>query len=504
MKSHDELFGDFFIEVQTSKIFKDYKTFVDSTPKYECDEIFKMYRDQKKKGNFDLETFVRETFILPEINYDKYQSDTTLSVNSHINNLWNILTRQALQEIPGSSLISLPHSYVIPGGRFREVFYWDSYFIMLGLQTCGRMDLVHSMVENFSYLIDKLGFIPNGNRTYFLTRSQPPFYALMLDLLAESEPNVLVKYLPFLEKEYNFWMSGKEKLHEGSRAHQRVVLMPDGEILNRYWDDKCVPRPEAYGKDKSYGDNLAPGEKSLIYLNVRAACESGWDFSTRWFKDQEKMQSIFITDIIPVDLNSLMYSIEETLERAYRLKGDESMANHYSALANNRKQATLKYCWDEKSAFFMDYDFVEKKCTPNYSIAGAFPLFLKLASEEQAAKSAQTLEQLFLQPGGFVTTLKSSEFQWDYPNGWAPMQWTTIKGLLNYNHTQIAWEGASRWMALNDKVFKEEGKMIEKYNVLDCSSDTGGNEYQLQDGFGWTNGVYMKLHETFKDKFQNT
>lgn len=493
----DEQLGDLFHEVQIKKVFKDYKTFVDCAPKESPIEIEKRFQAHRGDSSFDLKTFVKEHFVLPDTNYTIYTADTSVSIHQHIDTLWNVLTRQAVQPIPNSSLIHLPHPYVIPGGRFREVFYWDSYFIMLGLQTSGRFDLLKNMIDNFTFLIDSIGFIPNGNRTYFLSRSQPPFYAMMVDLMAEKDKNVLIDYLPYLVKEYEFWMHGHEKLTASTRSYRRVVRMPQGEILNRYWDEKTTPRPEAYGKELAYSEGMTHLQKTVLYRNIRAACESGWDFSTRWFKDGATMQSIHTVDLVPVDLNCLLYFLEETISKAYHQKGDKKNTMAYAQLAKKRKDAILRYCWSDKEQFFMDYNFVEDVHSPHLTLAGAFPLFIPIATQEQAKAVGKLLHDQFLKDGGFVTTLLPSHFQWDSPNGWAPLQWTTVKGLLNYNQRSLAQVGASKWMHLNEKVYKSSGKLVEKYNVVEKNEFTGGGEYALQDGFGWTNGVYVKLAATF-------
>ena len=172
-------------------------------------------------------------------------------MGAHIKDLWTVLTRSPDSNDTHSTLIPLPKAYVVPGGRFREVYYWDSYFTMLGLVQSGRTDLVKSMLDNFAYLITQIGHIPNGNRTYYLTRSQPPYFAAMVGLFAHAtDTSQALPYLDALEKEYAFLMDGAESLQPG-QFYRRVVRMPDGTILNRYWDDLPGPRPEAYGRELS-------------------------------------------------------------------------------------------------------------------------------------------------------------------------------------------------------------------------------------------------------------
>ena len=206
---------------------------------------------------------------------------------------------------------------MIPGGRFREIYYWDSYFTMHGLEASGRVDLIRAMVHNFAHLIDTYGHIPNGNRTYYLSRSQPPFFSLMVDLLAEEKGNgVFVEYLPALQKEYNYWM-------DETAPTKHLVKMPDGSDLNRYYDQLDTPRPESYRQDVETSEASTKDPK-IIYRNLRSAAESGWDFSSRWFADGQNITTINTTELIPVDLNGLLYHLETTLAKAFRVRGDAS------------------------------------------------------------------------------------------------------------------------------------------------------------------------------------
>uniref|UniRef100_UPI003B3B9DB4 trehalase family glycosidase n=1 Tax=Spirosoma sp. TaxID=1899569 RepID=UPI003B3B9DB4 len=450
------------------------------------------YETEKQKPDFDLETFVREYFIVPGKVISDYVSDRTFSTADHINRLWERLTRYPEPAVEGSSRIPLLHPYIVPGGRFREIFYWDSYFTMLGLKEAGRVDLIRGMIDNFVYLIDTFGFIPNGNRTYFLSRSQPPYFALMIRLLAEIDgPDTLVKYLPQLQREYDFWMKGS---NDGPIV-RRTVRFAHNNVLNRYWDDTPTPRPEAYRQEIELAEEAEPlgVVPEALYNHIRAACESGWDFASRWFTDQKTMASIHTSDLVPVDLNCLLYSLETTLRDAYKLLGKDDEAQRFDQFATSRRELIQTVFWEENTNFFHDYDALAQKPTPAITLAGVFPLFFNVATPEQAIHIHDRLKADFLQAGGWVTTLNHTEQQWDWPNGWAPLQWIVYRSLMNYGFTETAQEGRDRWLALNDKVFKATGKMMEKYNVVDAALTTGGGEYPNQDGFGWTNGVYLAM-----------
>lgn len=500
--SPDQLLGDLFIDVQTSRVFSDSKTFVDCVPRTSPEQVLADYEAEKNKPGFDLKAFVMSHFQVPEsMGGDGFVSNIAAGTVAHIHRLWDRLTRPADEAVPYDSRVPLPKPYVVPGGRFREIFYWDSYFTMLGLMDSDRHDLMRDMTDNFAHLIDAFGYIPNGNRTYFLSRSQPPYFALMVGLLVEVDgADVLTKYLPQLQREYDFWMDNAgDTAKPVNRRTVRSAAVPDA-VLNRYWDDTPTPRPEAYreevklsGKLKLVGPLAAE-----LYVHIRAACESGWDFSSRWMENEATMATIRAANIIPVDLNCLLYALEDTLRQAYAQAGQPDKADRFAQLTAIRKQAILTLCWNPETGFFHDYDLVNDRRVPAQTLAGAFPLFFNLATSEQALAVHDRLKASFLQAGGWVTTLQKTGQQWDWPNGWAPLQWIVYKGLLNYDFTKTANTGRDNWLSLNDRVFRATGKMMEKYNVVDAALRTGGGEYPNQDGFGWTNGVYLRF-----DKYVN-
>lgn len=483
--------GELFKEVQLKGVFPDSKTFPDSTPLAAPEQILQAYRQQKTQPGFDLKAFVLAHFELPPQPGINFTTDTTKSISQHIEALWPVLTRQP--KAGGGSLIPLPNAYVVPGGRFREIYYWDSYFTMLGLQQSGQTELIQDMVDNFTYLINTTGHIPNGNRTYYLSRSQPPFYALMLRVLAQEKgKDVLIKYAPALQKEYDFWMEGASQLSAANLAHRRVVRITDGSILNRYWDDNPTPRPESYREDVETA-RQSGREPEEVYRNIRAAAESGWDFSSRWFADGENLSTIHTTDIIPIDLNALLYHMEMTLAQMAELKGNKTEAKHYTRKAKGRRKALLKYTWSDAGGFFYDYDFVKGATTDVPSLAAVYPLFFCMAKRTQAAAVAHKVEADFLKPGGLPATLNRTGQQWDAPNGWAPLQWMAIQGLRNYGYQPLAHTIAQNWVSQNVEVYQQTGKLVEKYNVAELHLKAGGGEYPTQDGFGWTNGVLLKL-----------
>ncbi|MDR9457289.1 MAG: alpha,alpha-trehalase TreF [Salegentibacter sp.] len=494
----EDLYGKLFFEVQENdSLFPDSKTFVDAVPRLAPEDIRKKYSEDQPETHAEMKAFLNQNFKIPEANTN-YKTDSS-SINLHIQKLWEVLKRPSDKQVSGT-LIPLPNPYIVPGGRFREIYYWDSYFTMLGLQEDGETETIRNMVDNFAWLIETYGFIPNGNRTYYLSRSQPPFFAKMVELLAEIQgEEVYTEYLPALQKEHDFWMNGSDNAE--LQAYKRVVKLPDGEILNRYWDDKDTPRPESYREDVETAERAIAQNphrtREEVYRDLRAAAESGWDFSSRWLSingnGDFNLYSIHTTQIIPVDLNSLLYNLEQTLARGYELEAAPEKAEIYRRKAKNRKAAVQKYLWEEETGFYFDYNFKNDNTTGIYSLAGVYPLFLEISEEDQARRLAEALEQVFLRPGGLVSTPHNTGQQWDAPNGWAPLQYMSIEGLRNYGKDQLASEIRQRWLNLNQNVYQKSYKLLEKYNVEDLSKESGGGEYPTQDGFGWTNGVYQKL-----------
>ena len=488
----NERFGELFERVQAAAIFPDGKTFVDCEPLVPTDQIMAAYFAQKDEPDFKLADFVNKYFAPPPKAGDAFRSDSRQPLEAHINRLWPVLTRQPDSAGRGS-LIALPYPYIVPGGRFREIYYWDSYFTMLGLQVAGRGQMVEDMVNNFAFLIDSLGFIPNGNRTYYLSRSQPPFFALMVELLAESKgAGVYNVYLAQLLKEYDFWMGGLGELSAQQPAVRHLVRLPDGSVLNRYYDSGDYPRAESWKEDVATAK--ASGRPAAeVYAHLRAGAASGWDFSSRWLADGKSLATIQTTDLVAVDLNALLFRYEEIIARAFSLAGNATQAEAFSQRAAQRKAAIMRYCWDAQAGFFVDYNWRQQQPSGQLSLAGIYPLFVGLATAEQAARCQGVLEKQFLQAGGLLSTPVNTGQQWDAPNGWAPLQWMAIKGLRNYGADALAATVSARWRALNERVFGRTGQLMEKYNVVDMQLEAGGGEYPVQDGFGWTNGVYLRL-----------
>ncbi len=474
--------GALFEAVQRVRVFPDSKTFPDCTPKAAPAVIEEAFRTL-------VADFVAQHFALP-VAEETPELPPAASLAEHIDRLWPLLTR--MPDPPGDqgSRLPLPLPYVVPGGRFREIYYWDSYFTAEGLAASGRLDLVEHMVGNFAALIDACGYVPNGNRSYYLGRSQPPMFCAMLELLERSRGFDAVRpFIARLEREYQFWMGAEGRAADGhGPARRHLVALGDGAVLNRYWDEHDTPRPESFLEDVDTHARAAPEQRAGLYRNIRAGAESGWDFSSRWFGPAGGLESIRTTELLPVDLNALLWQVETRL--AHWLGGlGEARAADYARAAEVRRTALLGRCWDEAAGWFFDHHWPSAQRSAAWTLAGAFPLYCGMVDAGQAARMAAVIEQRFLRPGGLVTTLAESGQQWDAPNGWAPLQWVAVEGLRRYGHERLAREIAARFVDLAEDVWRRTGKMMEKYDVCDPAQAAGGGEYPVQDGFGWTNGV---------------
>ncbi len=491
-------YGPLFPDVQLRAVFPDGKTFPDLIPHGIPQSLVRNYVLARQAPSFDLTHFVSTHFSGPIPSgpvVNPAGEGETLA--TYVVSLWPVLT-ESFSRVPHyTTLLPLPYPYVVPGGRFREIYYWDSYFTMLGLEQSGQHRLAVDMLKDFAFEIDRYAHIPNGNRSYYLSRSQPPFFALMVKLIAQHDgAATYVTYLPELQAEYDWWMRGEKNVRPG-RANRHVVKLTDGTVLNRYWDERAAPREESYKEDvETAATSNRP--QAVVWRNVRASAELGWDFSSRWLSDGRTLATMRTLDLLPPDLNSLLAQLEQTLARAYSLKGDADNSATYTARANLRTAAIQRLMWDVQDGVFTDYLWGQEKTTRAVTAATILPLFLKLATPAQAQVVADTISHRLLAPGGLATSLIESGQQWDAPNGWAPLQWMAVVGLRNYGFDELAETIATRWVGENIAGYEKESKLVEKYNVSTAGGDEGGGgEYATQIGFGWTNGVLVALGDLY-------
>jgi alpha,alpha-trehalase len=473
-----DLFGELFRAVQLNRIFADSKTFADAVPLYPAATIVAEFVAHPPPDGEALKQFVSSRFNLPSDVAATPEETARDGLVRHIDGLWPKLTRSTPPTPDGSSALALPRPYVVPGGRFRELYYWDSYFTMLGLKRARRDDLVEDMIDDFGSLIDRYGHVPNGARTYYLSRSQPPMLALMTRLSKARSRETLARRNAWLIAEHRFWMSGG-----------RVVRLDDGAVLNRYWDDRPLPRDEAYREDVLLAAETPDRDPAELWRDVRAAAESGWDFSSRWLADGRTPATIRTTRLLPVDLNVLMYLMERTISANGRRLDDHAGGRTWAATANARRRAILAHMWNGRT--FADYDLDACAANDRLTAAAAWPLYARMATPDKAKATIAALTEL-IGTGGIAATAVRSGQQWDAPNGWAPLQWIALVGLRNYGEMSLADRIRKGWISTVEREFQASGRLLEKYDVLD-QKPGGGGEYPTQDGFGWTNGVTVEM-----------
>jgi alpha,alpha-trehalase len=488
LPSPAELFGKLLHEVQMRRLFPDGKYFVDMEPRRHPAEIMSRYRRLESRDDSTLAAFVAEHFAAP-LNFaagvQAHVDDARETLLERISVTWDRLVRPP-QTIPAfSSALRLDAPYLVPGGRFREFYYWDSYFTMLGLRADAREDLIEATIENCTSLIERFGFVPNGSRTYYLGRSQPPVFHLMLDLSRSNGQAAANRRFEALMTEHSFWTADSQGLRPGE-ASRHAVCLPDGAILNRYWDESDGPRDESYAEDVITAQQSGR-HPSEIFRDLRAAAESGWDFSSRWFGGAG-LGSTRTTAIAPVDLNCLLFSLEQSIARRAQELAASDIAARFEHLAEDRRRALQSYCWSEPKQRFGDCLWSTGGMTSSINAAALFPLFTGIAHERQAQAMAVLVKRELLAPGGIRTTAIRTGEQWDMPNGWAPLQWIAAMGFDRYGQVEIAREIAARWISTVRRDYEDIGPLFEKYDVEHQTPGRGG-EYPVQMGFGWTNGV---------------
>ncbi|MBO9711638.1 trehalase family glycosidase [Sphingomonas sp.] len=418
-----------------------------------------------------------------------------MTLADRIEYLWDLLVRPpGFQD--GVSQVALQHAYIVPGGAFRECYYWDSYFTLLGLGD-ERAALREECVAALAEQIDTFGFVPNGTRTYYLSRSQPPtFYASVGALLPDAPERAWARYLPQLIAEHGYWMRGSESLQPGEAA-DCVVRLPDGALLNRYWSHSATPRDEARaGRDVAIAKAAAPRAPEELYREIRAGCATGWDFSSRWFGDRATMATLRATSIVPIDLNALLFGLERAIAQGSAAAGDEARATDFVRRAEDRRQAIDRWLWNETLGLYDDYDYEAGELRGAVSAAALVPLFAGTATRDRAKATVETMKRGLLVKGGLLATDRHTGEQWDSPNGWAPSHWFAVAGLRRYGFTAEAKDLARRWLETVALVYAETGRLMEKYDVVRQAPGSGGG-YPLEDGFGWTNGVTAALFRDY-------
>lgn len=380
--------------------------------------------------------------------------DGLREVLAYIESYWSKLIRANKGDL--KTLIGLPNPYIIPtdaGNIFQEQYYWDSYLVVRALAGHPKYSKIAlGMVDNLLYLVKRFGIIPSASRFYFLSRSQPPLLSSMVWIVFDKtkDLNWLRGSIDLVEQEYwDVWM--------GKISLKNFRLTAVG--LSRYYD--------------------------LNALDSLAETESGWDMTSRF--------SGKCLDYLPVDLNCLLYLYEQDLFKAYELLGNLQKSRQYKEAAKKRVQKINQLFWDEGAGYYFDYNFVKKRRSPLITIAGVYPLNVGIATKPQADRVVKFIQRNLQKKYGIVQSVRFVQnYQWDWPNGWAPMQLRTVEGLMRYGYNRLAKRVVLKWLALNIKIFKETGRLWEKYDVVHGKIGVP-DRYPTPYGFAWTNAAFVIL-----------
>lgn len=448
------------------------------------------------------------------------------------------------RELSAQGLLYLPNQYIVPGGRFNEMYGWDSYFILLGLEAEHREHLAKGVVDNFLFEIEHYGGILNANRTYYLTRSQPPFLTSMIRAVIEdpasfpatvagraAERDWLLRAYTLAEKDYSTW----------TRPEHRAGLTR----LARFWDYGSGPVPEMADASNYYPDIVRflathpsadaagflvrgsqhpdaaeaarlQGTSCDVYASVvcmrawyggyrlshdfyqgdRAMRESGFDTSDRFGAFSGATENY-----APVGLNCLLYRYERDMEHFASLLGLAHEAHRWDRLAMARNAAIHRFLWRPNEGIFADWDFVHGRPSHYAFITSLYPLWTGVATRQEA-KSIETKLKIFERPGGLSTSDYDSGLQWDEPYGWAPTNWIAVAGLKAMGFRRDAARIAAHFDATVDHGFAADGTIREKYNVVAGNAEVRVTTGYKQNvvGFGWTNAVYLKMRELVEEE----
>ncbi|KAL0626897.1 Trehalase [Plecturocebus cupreus] len=565
--------GELLHQVQMAKLYQDDKQFVDMPLSVAPEQVLQTFTELSRGHNHSipreqLQAFVQEHFqakgqeLQPWHPADWKDSPQFLQKISdgklrawagQLHQLWKKLGRKMKPEVLSHpewfSLIYSDHPFIVPGGRFVEFYYWDSYWVMEGLLLSEMAETVKGMLQNFLDLVKTYGHVPNGGRVYYLQRSQPPLLTLMMDryLTHTNDTAFLQENVETLALELDFWTKNRTvSVRVGGKNY----------LLNRYYVPYGGPRPESYSKDAELTNSLPEGDREALWAELKAGAESGWDFSSRWLiggPNPSSLSSIRTSKLVPVDLNAFLCQAEELMSNFYsrlgghipsvirvsqllqrntkgggqaraikglgpagrapaaRTKGsaapgNESQAMKYRTLRAQRLAALNEVLWDEEAGAWFDYDLENKKKNGEFYPSNLTPLWAGCFSDPGVAdKALKYLEdsQILTYQYGIPTSLQKTGQQWDFPNAWAPLQDLVIRGLAKAalpRAQEVAFQLAQNWIQTNFDVYSQKSAMYEKYDISNGGQPGGGGEYEVQEGFGWTNGVVLMLLDRYGDR----
>uniref|UniRef100_F7AG12 Trehalase n=1 Tax=Equus caballus TaxID=9796 RepID=F7AG12_HORSE len=521
--------GELLHQVQMAKLYQDDKQFVDMPLSSAPDQVLQRFNELAEAHNHSipqqqLQLFVQEHFqpvgqeLEPWTPEDWKESPQFLQTISdpnlrawagQLHQLWKKLGKKVKPEVlthpEQFSLIYSEHPFIVPGGRFVEFYYWDSYWVMEGLLLSEMPETVKGMLQNFLDLVQTYGHVPNGARVYYLQRSQPPLLTLMMDryVTHTNDTAFLRDNIETLALEVDFWAENRSiSVSSGGKSY----------VLNRYYVPYGGPRPESYSKDAELADTLPEGDREDLFAELKAGAESGWDFSSRWFiggPNPDLLSSTRTSKFVPVDLNAFLCQAEELMSNFYARLGNDTQATKYRNLRAQRLAAMEAILWDEEKGAWFDYDLETGKKNAEFYPSNLAPLwagcFSDLGDVDKALKYLED-SQILTYQYGIPTSLQKTGQQWDLPNAWAPLQDLVIRGLAKSpspRAQEVAFQLAQNWIRTNFDVYSNTSAMYEKYDISNGGQPGGGGEYEVQEGFGWTNGVVLMLLDRYGDRLSS-
>ncbi|XP_030377776.1 trehalase [Scaptodrosophila lebanonensis] len=513
--------GPLLETVQMSGMFADGKSFVDMKLRCKAEKTLKDFHTfsncKKNDGSLKfLQMFVENHFDpqgadLEAFAPTDYKCDPAFlsqvcdadlkKFGTYLNETWKTLcvrVRDDVKKNPDSySIVHLPNPTIIPGGRFTEYYYWDSYWIVRGLLYSDMDKTARGMIENFLYLVRTYGFVPGCGRIYCSGRSHPPMLIQMVKAYVEftNDEKFAVDALPMLEKEFDTFLEN----------HSVEVK---GHTMYVYRDSTTGPRPEAMCEDRANTDSMCnEDDKEGFYSDVKAACESGQAFSSRWYiseagTNEGSVSDTHTTCIVPVDLNAILFRNCKILAEFNATAGNAEKANEYQIKACEMLKAINDVLWNDCAGIWLDYDLKNNKARNYFAASNLSPLWLRAYGICDTDKIAQAVmkyikfNKLDSYPGGVPATLYNSGQQWDFPNVWPPQMYMIIEGLEALGTSEskeLSKKWAQRWVRHNYEAYQQKGAMFEKYNCEEFGGVGSGGGYEVQTGFGWTNGIIIEF-----------
>ncbi|XP_053965335.1 trehalase isoform X1 [Anastrepha ludens] len=513
--------GPLLHTVQMAHLYKDSKTFVDMKLKNLPNKTLEEFDAfMLAKNNTPTETEIRdfvdthfeergkefEAWIPndwkehPEF-LDAINDPDLKQWGSDLNTIWKNLGRKMIEDVHKNpeyySIIPVDNPVIVPGGRFIEFYYWDSYWIIRGLLYSEMYETARGMIENFLSIVLRFGFIPNGGRIYYSHRSQPPLLTAMVKAYVEftKDYSLALDSLDVLEHEFEYWMNNH-------------TVQVKGFDVAIYRDNSTGPRPESYREDIETSQAFTTDEeKEQHYSELKAGAESGMDFSSRWFINENGTNDGNLTNLktrstVPVDLNAILYWNAQIISEFHEKAGNAEKSAEYKIKAAKIFEAIQAVHWNEEAGVWLDYDLINQKPRNYFVPTNLAPLwtgaFNALNSQQISASVLKYIEKLKLDsyPGGVPNTLENTGEQWDFPNVWPPMQYLLVKGLENLGTAEsknLSEKWAQRWVKSNFEAYKQTQTMFEKYDATRFGGHGGGGEYEVQKGFGWSNGVIIEF-----------